>query len=345
MPSAELILKSDTKQRKQWFTDESFSHPAKMSLPLQQWIIENYTKPGETILDPMAGSGTILVACSAGRNVIAVELEQKFVDMMKGNWEKVRQRGVQLGSEMGECQIIQGDARQLEGLLVDKIVTSPPYTNRMDGGMRGSQAGMVPYTDETPDSWFTQRDQKNIGNLPYGQIDSIVASPPYEQSLTDGHKGKRTDGSTMGYTEVDSIVTSPPYEQTIGKQGGQTREDSKGFIGKSCAEARQYAHNDNNIGNLKGTSYLEAMLQVYRSCFAVLKPNGLMILVTKNFIRNKQEVRLDEDTIKLCEQAGFTFVERHYRKLTSQSFWRVIYHQRYPDAPEINREDILVLRK
>jgi len=66
---------SDTKHRKQWFTGISFSHPAKMSLPLQLWLIDNFTKEGEVILDPMAGSGTILVACSMGRNVIAVDLE------------------------------------------------------------------------------------------------------------------------------------------------------------------------------------------------------------------------------------------------------------------------------
>ena len=67
-----------------------------------------------------------------------------------------------------------------------------------------------------------------------------------------------------------------------------------------------------------------------------------MILVTKNFIRNKQIVRLDEDTIKLCGQAGFKFKERHYRELPAQSFWRVIYKQKYPDAPEIKYEDVLV---
>jgi len=112
-----LHFKTDTKHRKDWFTGISFSHPAKMSLPLQLWIIENYTKAGETILDPMSGSGTVLVACSMGRNVIAVELEQKFVDMMNKNWEKIRQRGAQLGYEVGWCKIIQGDARQLEAIL------------------------------------------------------------------------------------------------------------------------------------------------------------------------------------------------------------------------------------
>ena len=70
-----------------------------------------------------------------------------------------------------------------------------------------------------------------------------------------------------------------------------------------------------------------------------------MVLVTKNFIREKKEVHLDDDTIRLCEAAGFSFVERHYRKLPAVSFWRVIYRQKYPEAPVIDKEDILAFRK
>ena len=186
----ELKFSIDTKHRKQWFTGISFSHPAKMSLPLQLWLIENYTKPGETILDPMAGSGTLMVCCSLGRNCMLVELEDKFCKMMGANWEKVKQRGAQLGYHMGTCQVIQGDARNLEGLLVDKIITSPPYTNRMDGGFKGPRSGMIPYSGEI-DAWPTQRPQDNIGNLPYGNIDKIITSPPYaETGVGDWQTGR-----------------------------------------------------------------------------------------------------------------------------------------------------------
>lgn len=98
-------------------------------------------------------------------------------------------------------------------------------------------------------------------------------------------------------------------------------------------------------GLFDSETYLAAMLQVYQQCHAVLKSQGLMILVTKNFIRDQKEVRLDSDTIKLCEQAGFTFLERHYRKLPAQSFWRTIYQKKYPDAPVLDKEDVLILRK
>jgi hypothetical protein len=70
-----------------------------------------------------------------------------------------------------------------------------------------------------------------------------------------------------------------------------------------------------------------------------------MILVTKDFIRNKQRVLLSVDTLELCEQAGFVLEDWHERKLTQQSFWRTIYHQKYPEVDKIETEDILVFRK
>ena len=70
-----------------------------------------------------------------------------------------------------------------------------------------------------------------------------------------------------------------------------------------------------------------------------------MVLVLKNFIRNKKEVDLKSDTIKLCEHVGFQFLEEHHRILPSQSFWRTIYRQHYPDAPVIDREYILVFKR
>lgn len=431
----ELKFSVDTKHRKQWFTGISFSHPAKMSLPLQIWLIENYTKPGEVILDPMAGSGTILVACSMGRNVIAVELEEKFVKMMRGNWSKIQERGPMMGYSMGTCQILQGDARTLEGLLADSIVTSPPYAEttaiqdfefmakqaedyplRLEEGLiKGHARGVkaeTRYLDRTAEGQIDN--PSNIGNLPYGQVDKVITSPPYAEAQSGGgivvngyqgdkHSptdlvGKRSytpdnqgkaDGQlgNLPYGNIDKIITSPPYsdEPTIsasylkirtetGRDTAQPSQkyakyaavpvdsiitsppyaeahDAKGLgVGDGDrADLRAYSwlktETKGQIGNLKSDSYLSAMFQVYQQCHKVLKPQGLLILVTKNFIRNKAIVRLDEDTIKLCEQAGFKFLERHYRKLTSQSFWRVIYSQKHPEVAKLDTEDILIFQK
>ena len=433
----EIKFKRDTSFRKQFFVPDSFAHPAKMDAQLLIWIVERYTDPGETILDPMAGSGTMMLACTLGRNVVLVELEQKFCKMMVDNWEKVRMRP-QLGSQMGNCQIIQGDARQLvsdcsychgagrafpdfffddkgrkhklpiskdgkyedcpkcggrgfEG-LVDSVIFSPPYaeskelhdtdfmintagdiTKRLkDGKIKGHAC-----SKEARERIFQKRqgglpeNEDNIGSLPYGQIDKIVTSPPYEEAMGKKHHSPVADRIArekhlgQSYTgRVDSIITSPPYEGSVSASTGGERDQSsarrrekrlkdKGFdpakyqggVGRNLEVDFQYSKADDNIGNLKSDSYLEAMLQVYQSCFSVLRAGGLMVLVTKNFIRNKQIIRLDTDTIKLCEQVGFTYVERHYRKLPSQSFWRIIYHQKHPEVEQILNEDVLVFKK
>ena len=274
-------------------------------------IVETYTKPGETILDQMAGSGTTMLACMLGRNVVLVELEERFVKMCQDNWEKVKMHH-QLGYEMGTCQIIQGDARQLENILCDKIISSPPYESSVSDGKESPLVG---------------GNEKKYGRWKKGTAKKIS----YTQS---GEPCK-----------VDNIITSPPYE---GAMDGGSRHTKGGIPKRDKAMKRIGSYdtvNRANIGNLYKDSYLSAMLQVYQGCFSVLRAGGLMILVTKNFIRDRKEVRLDLDTIKLCEQAGFALKERWYRELPAQSFWRVLYHRKYPSAPQLKYEDILVFLK
>ncbi len=365
----EISFSQDTKERKQWFTAASFSHPAKMHLQLQMYLIEHYTKVGETILDPMAGSGTILVGCALGRNVILVELEDKFVKMQRDNWEKIKSLGPMLGCKMGEAIILQGDARQLDKLLVDKCIFSPPYAESLDRDEHKVQNGRVKammdysYTDKKHG-----KSNGQIASLPYGVISAVISSPPYEGSLQSGRDGiddsKWTNKSLKsreqarvipkGYTaKADAILTSPPYEGSIKASDGASGEPHdyyKGIDHKKSLQKRRngeyaYSNSAENIGNLKSGNYLEAMLSVYQNCHRVLKDKGLLCLVVKNFIREKKIIRLDLDTIKLCEKSGFVLKERLKRKLTQQSFWRIIYHQKFPDVEQIKYEDVLVFRK
>jgi site-specific DNA-methyltransferase (adenine-specific) len=49
-------------------------HPAQKPVPVLRWIIGKYSKPGDTILDPFFGSGSVGVACKqTGRNFIGIE--------------------------------------------------------------------------------------------------------------------------------------------------------------------------------------------------------------------------------------------------------------------------------
>jgi DNA modification methylase len=54
-------------------------HPTQKPLALMLWVIENYTQPGDTVLDPFAGVGTTGVACvQLGRNFIGIEIDPRY---------------------------------------------------------------------------------------------------------------------------------------------------------------------------------------------------------------------------------------------------------------------------
>lgn len=56
-------------------------HPTQKPLPLFVWILNNYTKEGDTIFDPFMGSFTTAVAChKMGRKFLGAELDKEYFD-------------------------------------------------------------------------------------------------------------------------------------------------------------------------------------------------------------------------------------------------------------------------
>jgi len=57
-------------------------HPTQKPVALMEYLIKTYTNENETVLDFTSGSGTTPVACiNTGRNCIAIEKEEKYVDI------------------------------------------------------------------------------------------------------------------------------------------------------------------------------------------------------------------------------------------------------------------------
>ncbi|WP_434533309.1 TRM11 family SAM-dependent methyltransferase [Amycolatopsis carbonis] len=127
---------SPAAQRKGRYVPESTAHPAKMLPAVAAHAISHYTRPGELVFDPMAGSGTTLVeAIDAGRRAVGVEYEPHWVAVARANLALARERGHDHDGE-----IVRGDARQLPLLLPEKyrgqvalVVTSPPYGSSLHG--------------------------------------------------------------------------------------------------------------------------------------------------------------------------------------------------------------------
>lgn len=86
-------------------------------------VLEEFTRPGDVVLDPFAGYGTTLVVAERmGRAAIGVELLPEHADIIH---ERLT----------GPAQLVIGDARGLTSLVpgpVDLCLTSPPYMTAVD---------------------------------------------------------------------------------------------------------------------------------------------------------------------------------------------------------------------
>ena len=80
---------SDSVYRKAMFPPEVNQHPAKANVYLVQSIIEYVSDAEETLLDVMAGTGTLMVGALIGRRVICVEISEKFHKMQLAALDKL----------------------------------------------------------------------------------------------------------------------------------------------------------------------------------------------------------------------------------------------------------------
>ncbi|MFZ5501009.1 MAG: DNA methyltransferase, partial [Candidatus Micrarchaeota archaeon] len=115
-----VIFPRDVEYRKSLFPPEVMKHPAKFNLYLVESLVEYLTLPGQTVLDPFAGSGSIMVAALLGRKVKVIELEPHYAETLRES---------ALSFEEGMIWVSEGDCRQLLPVPCDCVITSPPYSN------------------------------------------------------------------------------------------------------------------------------------------------------------------------------------------------------------------------
>jgi len=302
---------------RQWrgmIVPEAYSHPARFSRNLIERIFaygleRGWWKVGDTVADPFAGVGCGGIAATYARlRWVGVEIEERFIELANANFDYHRERWA--APAFVSPTIVHGDSRRFSEVLgaAAGIVTSPPYADSEStraGGARTAHPdgrsrrieGVHGYGEETPGQ---------IGNLPPGDLQGIVTSPPYAEGI--GHRMK--DGGPESekhpgrvamqkrYTDsmasegniadlptgkpVDGIVTSPPYEDTpISPQGAD---------GDSQSWNRAY----------------------------------------REFRKSGDHKSFQREMRKKCEQAGYGMTEGQVGQDSGETYWQameIVYHQ------------------
>ena len=133
-----LSSKEWLKFTRSWFLlrpkgrDGKVIHPASFPEELAENYIRFFTKSGDTVLDPMVGSGSTLIAARiAERNAVGIELNEKYSILSQ-------QRLDAIGENNSKQLVINDDARNVDDIFkkyhipnCDFCITSPPYWNQL----------------------------------------------------------------------------------------------------------------------------------------------------------------------------------------------------------------------
>ncbi len=168
----DLDPKTWLKFQKSWFIHNPparkkgmLVHPAKFPETMAREFIEFFTKRGGNVLDPMAGTGSSLIAAlRAGRNSWGIELNPKYAEIAR---QAIQQERCLLGNDAGTvvAEIITGDAATIQDFGLpnfDYVLTSPPYWDMLRA--HGAETQRKRRTAENLDVFYSD-DPADLGNL------------------------------------------------------------------------------------------------------------------------------------------------------------------------------------
>jgi DNA modification methylase len=103
-------------------------HPAKFPEELVEGFIEFFTKEGQLVFDPMAGTGSALVAAvQCNRSAVGIELNETYAEIANKRLKEILTKKTKNDIT---AQVFCADALEMDDLKipeVDYCVTSPPY--------------------------------------------------------------------------------------------------------------------------------------------------------------------------------------------------------------------------
>jgi len=336
--------------RERWGDDlvpDAYAHPAKFARALirriyKHLLLEGYIKPGDTVMDPFGG--VALGALDAMRNGLhwwGNELEEKFVKLGNQNiilWNK--RYGSLWPDTWGSAVLTQGDSRELAGMRVEGVVSSPPYANRGLGdgdgpGASGERYGKWTITEKAytaGNEYGTSPGQ--LAAMKEGELSAVVSSPPFGEGETRDRApvqgGHVADCITRAYTQdkqgstpgnlahMKAVVSSPPYRggghhsgvfDTWGGEIGKTDTPAWSRLAKNSAD-NGYGQAEGQMEQMgKEDDFWTAARQIVDQCYLLLKPGAVAVWVVKRFVRDKQIVDFPDQWRRMCESAGFVTVE------------------------------------
>jgi hypothetical protein len=313
----------------------ALAHPAKFSRALirriyEHAVAEGWLCSGDTVLDPFAGVALgALDALRLGLCWLGVELEPKFVALGRQNIGMWDNRYGSLLQRWGRAALVQGDSRRLVEVLseapeINCAISSPPYVDsRVESDLQRQAQAITVRIQDVQPGYGNSSGQ--LAAMPEGNVQAVISSPPYESSMERWGK------------EPSAMMQAYGLTARYGDSNGQ------------LATA--------------GEDFWSAAYLVVAQTFALVRPGGHAIFVTKNFVREGKVVEFSQQWAQLCEACGFRLAHWHRawqvehngtaftldggnveRKVSRKGFFRRLYESKHPENA-IDWEDVLCFSK
>lgn len=292
--------------------------------PFAHFLIKYVTKPGDTILDPFCGIGTIpLEGSLCGRNTIGVDLNPYAITISKAktqhnlsleglidyvenldiiskgvsirkipDWVKEYYNKNTLKEILYTLNILKADEQKfIYGCLVGISQGHRP------GHLSKPCAWTLPYKPR-PDDPGEYRDVKTrlIAKIKRNYKDKIESSGSIKILKEDSRK------LSLENESVDHIISSPPYYNTLDYVGSHRLRLAICGVYK---ENDKKALRDQTIQRYK--DYLDEMRKVIVELYRVLKPGGYCVFVVGDHFKGKLVINTSEELSVLFKEVGFTY--------------------------------------
>lgn len=168
--------------RQSLFPPAVMDHPAKYNFAMIQSIIEYVSEPDDTIMDIMAGTGSIMIGALLGRHIICVELEETYQDLIS-----LAKSNIELDT-MNTIILLKGDCRDIMPIPVNHIVFSPPYAQilKSKGTLDDKWKTMHKSHQRQADYSANPRNIGNLNRFLYNQAMEKIYKLCYDSVLPGG---------------------------------------------------------------------------------------------------------------------------------------------------------------
>jgi len=324
------------------YTHSIHPYPAKFPAELPRKILQDFSKPGDLVLDPFCGSGTTLVEARVrGIDAIGVDInglaclisKVKATPISLDQYSQLR-RFIQTVEELSfqwttgaripiEVPDFDGMSHWFQQNVAEEITIILSHIDELDDNDSKDflrvvlSSIIVRVSNQESDTRFAAISK----NIPDGFCLSLFAerAKAYLKKLMEFSKSVshassvqvfNADARNLGFlsdNSIDLIVTSPPYANTYDYY--LYHKFRKRWLGLDVKFA-QY----NEIGSRREFSSLketpEKWLTDLSLCFSemnrVLKTGSLAFVVIGDSVINKVIIRMDEEVTKLSSLVGFT---------------------------------------